>query len=121
MRILVLGAGLQGCACAFDLLNDESVQRVVLADVRTGELPAFLQPYLAGEHARLVPIALDVRDAEAVRAAYAGCDAVCSAIPYYFNYPLAALAVECGVHFCDLGGNTENERQQKGLHDAALA
>src|SRR6478672_5036456 len=100
MRILVLGAGLQGSACAFDLLNDSSVQRVMLADVRVATLPAFLQPFASadgspqGTGARLVPMTLDVRDPAAVRAAFAECDAVCSAIPYYFNFPLAELAVE---------------------------
>ena len=43
------------------------------------------------------------------------CDAVMSAIPYYFNFDLARLAVEAGVHFCDLGGNTEIVFKQKEL------
>ena len=30
MRMLVLGAGLQGSACAFDLLNNPAVERVML-------------------------------------------------------------------------------------------
>ena len=64
MRMLVLGAGLQGTACAFDLLNNPAVERVVLADVKVGPLPAFLVPF-AGD--RLVQKALDVRDAAAVR------------------------------------------------------
>ena len=34
-------------------------------------------------------------------------DAVMSAIPYYFNLDLAKMAIEVGVHFCDLGGNTD--------------
>jgi lysine 6-dehydrogenase len=121
MRILVLGAGLQGSACAFDLLNSASVEQVYIADLRTGELPPFLHRFLGGDNARLVPVALDVRDAGAVRAAFAGCDAVCSAIPYYFNFPLAGLAVDAGVHFCDLGGNTEIVRQQMTLDAAAKA
>lgn len=124
MRVLVLGAGLQGSACAFDLLNNAAVQRVGLADVRPPVLPAFLQPFVSAPNdssARLVPMTLDVRDASAVRAALAGYDAVCSAIPYYFNFPLAELAVEAGVHFCDLGGNTEIVRQQKTLDAAATA
>ena len=124
MRILVLGAGLQGSACAFDLLNDAMVQRVLLADVRATELPEFLKPFAdAGQSgsARLVPMALDVRNADAVRAAFTECDAVCSAIPYYLNYPLAELAVHAGVHFCDLGGNTGIVRQQQTLDAAAKA
>jgi lysine 6-dehydrogenase len=44
-----------------------------------------------------------------------GADAVMSAIPYYFNFDMARLAVEAGVHFCDLGGNTEIVFEQKGL------
>lgn len=118
MRMLVLGAGLQGSACAFDLLNNASVQRVVLADSRPAELPSFLAPF-AGD--RLEQHVLDVRDANAVRAAMAQCDGVLSAIPYYFNFPLAQLAVESGVHFADLGGNTGIVRQQKTLDEAAKA
>jgi lysine 6-dehydrogenase len=118
MRMLVLGAGLQGTACTYDLLQNPSVTRVLLADVRLGTLPAFLAPF-AG--ARLEAIALDVRDAAAVRAVFARCDGVMSAIPYYFNAPLAAIAVEMGVHFTDLGGNTEIVQEQKQLDAAAKA
>ena len=46
-------------------------------------------------------------------------DAVMSAIPYYFNLQLAECAVEAGVHFCDLGGNTEIVFQQKALANRA--
>lgn len=116
MRMLVLGAGLQGSACAFDLLNEPAVSDVTIADVHVGALPPFLQQR-AG--ARLHPIALDVRDEAAVRAAFSRCDAVLSAIPYYFNASLARLAVECGVHFADLGGNTRIVQEQKQLHEAA--
>lgn len=118
MRMLVLGAGLQGTACAFDLLNNPAVERVVLADVRVGNLPDFLAPYVGS---RLSHVAVDVRDASAVRALMTQCDAVMSAIPYYFNFPLAQLAVESGVHFADLGGNTEIVRQQQTLDAQAKA
>lgn len=118
MRMLVLGAGLQGTACAFDLLNNPAVERVVLVDVKVGPLPAFLAPFVGD---RLVQKALDVRDAAAVREAFTLGDAVMSAIPYYFNYPLAGLAVEAGVHFADLGGNTEIVRQQQTLDAEAKA
>jgi lysine 6-dehydrogenase len=116
--MLVLGAGLQGSACAFDLLNEPAVSVVTIADMQLGVLPPFLQQRA---DARLVPIALDVRDEAAVRAAFLRCDAVLSAIPYYFNASLARLAVECGVHFADLGGNTQIVQEQKQLHAAAQA
>ena len=118
MRMLVLGAGLQGSACAFDLLYETSVTQVLLADKQVSALPPFLAQ--RGD-ARLVPLVLDVGDEAAVRAAFAGCDAVLSAIPYYFNGTLARLAVEAGVHFTDLGGNTQIVQEQKQLHAAARA
>lgn len=65
MRMLVLGAGLQGSACAYDLLQNPDVKEVRLADLHVDRLPEFLRPY-SGE--RLIPTPLDVRDAEAVRA-----------------------------------------------------
>ena len=63
MRMLVLGAGLQGSACAYDLLQNQDVKEVRLADLHIGHLPEFLAPY-SGK--RLIPTPLDVRDDEAV-------------------------------------------------------
>lgn len=123
MRMLVLGAGLQGSACAYDLLQNAEISEVRLADLRIDHLPEFLAPYTAagGAKPRLIPTPLDVRDREAVHALMRQSDAVMSAIPYYFNFELARAAVEAGVHFCDLGGNTDIVFQQKGLGEAAAA
>ena len=118
MRMLVLGAGLQGSACAYDLLQDPEVKEVRLADVHVGHLPAFLSPFSGP---RLIPTTLDVRDHAAVLGAMRDCDAVMSAIPYYFNYDMARLAVQAGVHFCDLGGNTEIVSKQRELDADAHA
>jgi lysine 6-dehydrogenase len=118
MRMLVLGAGLQGSACAYDLLQDKEVTEVRLADLHVGHLPEFLAPFSGP---RLLPTPLDVRDHEAVLGVMRECDAVMSAIPYYLNYDMARLAVEAGVHFCDLGGNTEIVFKQKELDGAARA
>jgi lysine 6-dehydrogenase len=114
--MLVLGAGLQGSACAYDLLQSAAVREVRLADLHIDHLPEFLAPY-SGR--RLLPTPMDARDAEAVRAVMAESDAVMSALPYYFNLDMARHAVEAGVHFCDLGGNTEIVFQQKHLDGAA--
>ena len=112
MRMLVLGAGLQGSACAYDLLQNPEVTEVRLADLRPDPLAPFLKP-LSGP--RLVPTPLDVRDHDAVSAVMRESDAVMSAIPYYFNLDLARLAVEAGTHFTDLGGNTQIVLGQKQL------
>lgn len=117
MRMLVLGAGRQGTACAFDLLRTTQDQ-VTLADSAAPRLSPLLQQF---EGDRLRCIELDVRDAGAVSQAFVGHDAVMSAVPYYFNLELARLAVDAGLHFADLGGNTEIVRQQRALHEQAVS
>ncbi len=43
MRMLVLGAGLQGSACAYDLLRQPNVDRVTLADLKPGRVAPFVK------------------------------------------------------------------------------
>ena len=119
MRMLVLGAGLQGSACAYDLLQNDAITEVRLADRTVENLPKFLQPYVDGERLKL--ITLDVKDAPAVKAAMQGVQAVMCALPYYFNLPMTEAAIAAGAHFCDLGGNTEIVEQQKAIAAKAVA
>src|SRR5450432_4135581 len=93
MRLLVLGAGLQGSACAYDLLQNPEVTQVRLADLHFDHLPSFLASYSGP---RLIPTPLDVRDRAAGLALMRESDAAMSAIPYYFNLQLADCAVEAG-------------------------
>jgi lysine 6-dehydrogenase len=116
MRLLVLGAGLQGSACAYDLLQQSGVQQVTIADLNPERIPGLLRPYV-GE--RLALLRLDVQDGAALRAAMRGHDAVQNAAPYGFNFPVARAAVDVGVHCADLGGNTEIVVQQQQLDAAA--
>jgi lysine 6-dehydrogenase len=118
MKMMVLGAGLQGCACAYDLLQNPAVSQVTLADLRPGQLPQFLAGDWGG---RLRPLRLDVSDVAAVKSAMQGHASVMSAIPYYYNAPMARAAVEVGCHFSDLGGNTEIVLEQRKLDAQAAA
>jgi lysine 6-dehydrogenase len=117
MRMLVLGAGLQGSACAYDLLQNPRVEKVILADVRLDHLPEFIERYRAD--VRLELRQLDARDENAVRALMSGVDACMNALPYYFNLDVSTLAVTAGVHCCDLGGNTAIVFDQLKLHNTA--
>ena len=118
MKMLVLGAGLQGSACAYDLLQQADVSEVRLADKSVGHLPEFLRPYVGG---RLKLLTLDVTDKPATLKVMEGVKAVMCAVPYYFNLPLTEAAIESGAHFSDLGGNTEIVFQQKELQAKAKA
>jgi lysine 6-dehydrogenase len=117
MRMLVLGAGLQGSACAYDLLQNPAVERVRLADVRSDPLPPFLQPYTRDP--RLERAVVDARDEASVRRAMQQMQACLNALPYYFNLEITRLAIDAGLHCCDLGGNTEIVFRQLELDSQA--
>jgi lysine 6-dehydrogenase len=117
MRMLVLGAGLQGSACAYDLLQQLDVERVTLADQSLDHLPRFLK---GTKGKRLALVKLNVKHAASLRKLMRGHDAVMCALPYYFNFQVAAAAVHAGLHCADLGGKTEIVIQQrKKLHRTA--
>ncbi len=117
MRMLVLGAGLQGSACAYDLLQQPGVERVTVADLKPERVAPFLKPHVGR---RLALVKLDVQDATALRNAIRGHDAALCALPYYYNLDVTRAALDVGVHCADLGGNTEIVFQQKKLDaDAA--
>lgn len=103
--MLVLGAGLQGSACAYDLLQDPTVEKVTVADKNIDNLPPFLERYRGDP--RLELVRFDARDESAVLQLMEGKQACMNALPYYFNLEMARLAVRAGVHYSDLGGNTE--------------
>lgn len=102
MDMLVLGGGLQGSACAYDLLTQEDVKKVTLADVRSDAGADFLP-----DDDRLERVAADFSDQKATLALMREHDVVMSAAPYYFNGRLARLAIRAGCDYTDLGGNTE--------------
>ena len=119
MRFLVLGAGLQGSACAYDLLQSPGVERVVVADVTLDRLPPFFER-MRGDP-RLELVRADARDLDRMRELLTGTNSCLNALPYYFNLEIATLAVSAGVHYADLGGNTAIVFQQLQLDEIARA
>jgi len=117
VRFLVIGAGSQGCAAAFDLLRQPATKSVILVDKNVARVPAFLAPW---RDKNLELVQLDLNDDAAVLAQIRRADGVCCAAPYFFNEKLTKLAIEAGKHFCDLGGNTEIVFRQKAMHDEAV-
>ncbi len=111
MRYLVLGAGLQGRAAAYDLLKSEPAAEVTLADRETSALEA-LRAWLAGVlpgaagAGRVRCVACDAAEPGAVAGLARGHDVVLSCVPYWLNLELARAALAAGCHFLDLGGST---------------
>jgi lysine 6-dehydrogenase len=113
---MVLGAGRQGIAAAYDLAKFGDAARVTLADadLALAREPAQQINQLLGRQAAEA-VALDARDHRAVHRALKGYDVALSAVPYFFNLDLTRIAIASGVSFCDLGGNTDIVRQQHAL------
>ncbi len=118
MRMMVLGAGLQGSACAYDLLQQGSVEQVTVADIQPDRVAGFVKT-LASKKLSLVKI--DVQDPGAVARVFQGHVAVLNALPYYYNLEVTRAAVANGLHYADLGGNTEIVFSQKQLNEEAKA
>lgn len=113
---IVIGAGRQGVAAAYDLARLGEASRVTLADCDREQAQA-----AADRINRLLrttvadAIMLDIRDEDAVRRTLKGYNVAVSAVPYFYNLGLTRLAIDAGVSFCDLGGNTDIVREQHAL------
>jgi len=117
MRYLVLGAGQQGRAIAFDLLRDPETE-LVLADRDPDQLEDVLS-WLDDPRVEAEPIEADSR--EEIRAVMEDMDVTISAFPYQFNLELTADAITTGCHLVDLGGNNEIVSAQLELDAEARA
>ncbi len=113
---LILGAGRQGAAAAYDMARWGDAAAVILADLdfRTAQQAAARVDRLAG-HKVAQAIQVDVRDPVSLKGALAGVDACLSAAPYIYNLDITRAAIEAGVHLNDLGGNIDIARAQHKL------
>lgn len=119
-RYVILGAGRQGTAAAYDLARFGEAAQIVLCDLdgEVAQRSAERVNRLAGRavaHGR----ALDVTDHAALREALAGAHVALSAVPYYYNLDITRNAIAAGVSLCDMGGNTGVVIAQLALADEA--
>lgn len=123
-RYVVLGAGRQGTAIAYDLARLGEATRVALADVDPAAAEAAAQRVraLLGPRApQIAAEACDVSRSDDVLRVLRGAHAAVSAVPYRFNVGLTEAAIAARCCLCDLGGNTDVVRSQLELHPRALA
>jgi lysine 6-dehydrogenase len=107
-RYVILGAGRQGTAAAYDLARFGGANRVVLADARlevARQAAERVNRLLEREVAEAATV--DAADPSSLREVLAGAGAALSAVPYFFNLGITDACIGAGTHLCDLGGNTE--------------
>src|SRR5882724_5255243 len=115
---LILGAGKQGLAAAYDLIKFGRASRLTIADgspeaVRAAvrRLHQLLQATIRRNKVRLTGKTLNARSKPALARLMAGHQAVLSALPYYLNPLAAEVAIASGLHYCDLGGYFDTTRK----------
>ena len=106
MRYLLLGAGLQGTAIAWDLLRQTEGTLALTVVDRDQAALARLSGRLQNDP-RLALHCGDVEDATLLEPLFAAADVAVSAVNYWLNDELTALAIANRAHFLDLGGNNE--------------
>jgi lysine 6-dehydrogenase len=119
LNYLLLGAGQQGTAIAFDLLHHApDTRKLVILDADPTHLSALTDRLKDG---RVTTICADVRDQDAMAPLMTAADVAISAVPSWFHATLATGAVENRAHFLDLGGNIDIVAQEFELDDQATA
>lgn len=111
-KYLLVGAGIQGQAIAYDLCRDLALFQLTVVDFNGANL-AELDNHLRDPRVTLVTA--DCRDQDVMAEVIAGHDCVVSASSYDLNYDLTRLAIAAGAHFCDLGGNNTVVEKQFAL------
>ena len=115
----ILGAGMQGTAAAYDLAKFASAD-----DIRLGDA-SYEKVAMAAR--RLAPLTyrdfsihqVNALNPESLREFLSGVDVLLSCVPYWMHPAIAEVAIEAGVHMCDLGGNTEITWKTLALDHAA--
>jgi lysine 6-dehydrogenase len=124
-RYVILGAGRQGTACAYDLALFGEAGRVILADSnpdmarKSVERLRHLLP--SSNATRLEAVSVSVQNHSELVNVLRDAAAVMSAVPYYFNPLVARAAIEAAVPMCDLGGDIEAVHEEQRLSGAAKA
>ncbi|HDS01685.1 MAG TPA: saccharopine dehydrogenase, partial [candidate division Zixibacteria bacterium] len=116
MQIALLGSGMMGKAIAYDLAQNDKIDKILVCDIdlsNAEEVAAF------AKSDKVVPTWLDVRNPSGTKNTISGCSVIISAIHYQFNLQLSRLAIEIGANFIDLGGNNRVVGEQLKLHEQA--
>ncbi|AST07115.1 saccharopine dehydrogenase [Anoxybacillus flavithermus] len=102
MNVIVLGAGLMGKEAVRDLIEQQAVLSVTLADVDEEKAKA-VQRSLSSEKIKVKRV--NATNDQELQAVMRGHDVAINALFYTFNENVAKAAIETGVHAVDLGGH----------------
>lgn len=115
MKVLIMGSGLMGRGAANDLVKQDSVEQIILADIDLKCAEALAKE--VGPKA--VAEKVDARNRDQLVSVFSKVDSVISAVSYTVNILHTEVAIETGTHCCDLGGGWAVVEKQLEMNDAA--
>jgi lysine 6-dehydrogenase len=115
LKIGIIGSGQMGRGAAFDLVRQDSVEEVILADIDMNCAESLAKEM--GPKAKAQKI--DAKNREQLEAFFGKVDSVISAVSYTVNVLHTEVAIETGTHMCDLGGGWTIVQKQIELNDEA--
>lgn len=111
-KMLVIGAGKQAKAIAYEFVGQKDIDEVCVAS-RHLDKPKKIKRFLKSD--KICPVRLNVKNFDNTVKLMKKFDCAVSAVPYQFNYDLARAAVKAGCNFIDLGGNVDIVKKEFGL------
>jgi lysine 6-dehydrogenase len=115
MKIGIIGSGQMGRGAVFDLVRQDSVDEIILADIDMKCAESLAKEM--GPKAK--PQKVDARNREQLESFFGKVDSVISAVSYTVNVLHTEVAIETGTHMCDLGGGWTIVQKQIELNDKA--
>jgi lysine 6-dehydrogenase len=121
-KYVVLGAGRQGVAAAYDLAVFGQAEAITLLDLdlAVAKAGAARLNQLLGKNIATA-FQVDAGDVRTVEPHLDGATGVISSVHYTFNLEMTKLAIKKKVHMTDFGGNTDVVREQLALDAEASA
>ena len=114
MKLVILGAGLQGNICCTDLCDRElspGEKEIVIADYD------FAKAKDVADRFGLKAVQLDVRDHDKLIEVISGADVVLNCVQYNWNIDIMNACLEVHAHYIDLGGLFHVTKKQLELND----
>lgn len=117
MRVVILGAGLQGIATAMDLAWNKNMTEILLADYEY-ERARRIADLCNQKYGNKVKAAqCDVSHFNELVDLISGYDLVINVVNYYFNVQVMKACLKAKINYMDLGGLYVESIKQLKLHD----
>ena len=117
MRVVVLGAGLQGIATALDLAWNKNMTEVLIADCEFERAKRVADLCNKKYGDKVTPRQIDVANFDELVSLITGYDQVINVVNYYFNIQVMKACLKAKINYMDLGGLYVESVKQLKLND----